>query len=221
MKKVFFGILFLIVGMLYSQGELTSASALVMVKKDTTFVQQNLHLNLPDSLRQVTVKMLEFEGNKLLKVSAIIKGRKIPIKKDEGNGLITIPIELPIQESSADLELKYTVETKTLDRYVPFFFTELAATNSDNDFFTIKLQSAPDVNYTLLFPNVETIKKDLDDIKQIEFQIPALTSMLRLEMHEGQKTDIALATWMDGLVALIFLIMGFVIWMNRKRLAYG
>ncbi|MDT0608004.1 hypothetical protein [Croceitalea rosinachiae] len=221
MKKVFVLIFLLATGASQSQGKLAGASALVKLKQDTTIIRQNLYLNLPDSTKQLSLKILEFEGNKLLNVSIHSSGQNIAIKSQGTNGLITIPIELPIENFSDKLELVYTVETKTTDRYIPFFFTDLSASNSDNDFLTIKLESANDLNYTLLFPNVETTERDTDVMRQIDFQIPALTSMLRLEIHDGPKTHIALAIWMDSLVAVIFIIMGIVIWLNRKHLAYG
>ncbi|MEM9362050.1 MAG: hypothetical protein AAGA43_05415 [Bacteroidota bacterium] len=221
MKKVFVGILFFAIGILHSQGELAKASTLIGVLDDEVVVKQNLHLNFSDTTKNFTLKMLVFEGNELRDLSIYSDGKSIPINGDEDDGLITIPIEWPSGNLSNILELVYTVEMETKDQYIPFFFTNLAATNSDDDFFTIELRMDKNMNYTLSFPNVKMTEKYTNEWKQINFQIPALTSMLRLEVHDGPKTDIALATWMDGLVALIFAVMGIVIWMNRKRLAYG
>ena len=221
MKKVLGSILFFAIGILHSQGELTKASTLIGVLDDEVVVKKNLHLNFPDTTKDFTLKMLVFEGNKLRDLSIYSDGKSIPINGDEVDGLITIPIEWPSGNLSNILELVYTVEIETEDKYIPFFFTDLAATNSDDDFFTIELRMEKNADYTLSFPNVKMTEKHTNEWKQINFQIPALASMLRLEIHDGPKTDIALATWMDGLVALIFVAIGIVIWLNRKRLAYG
>ena len=220
MKKVFVGVLFFAIGILHSQGELTKASTLIGVLDDEVVVKQNLHLNFPETTKNFTLKMLVFEGNELRDLSIYSDGKSIPINGDEVDGLITIPIEWPSGNLSNILELVYTVEMETEDKYIPFFFTDLAATNSDDDFFTIELRMEKNADYNLSFPNVKMTEKLTNEWKQINFQVPALTSMLRLEMHDGPRTDFALATWMDCLVALIFIVIGIVIWMNRKRLAY-
>ena len=122
MKKVLGSILFFAIGILHSQGELTKASTLIGVLDNEVVVKQNLHPNFPDTTKDFTLKMLVFEGNKLRDLSIYSDGKSIPINDDEANGLITIPIEWPSGNLSNILELVYTVEIETEDKYIPFFF---------------------------------------------------------------------------------------------------
>ena len=189
--------------------------------ENRTYVRQYLDLDLPDSLRPLNLRLLEFKGNSLLEVSAKVDGEEISLKRQDSDGLVSISATLPKGNSTPKLELQYTLATATAEHYIPFFFTELAASDSDNDFYALQLRLPEKQEYTLHFTNVPVKELFADGTKEVRFQVPALISVLRMELHPEARPQWSFAQLMDGMVVLIFLIMGVVIWLNRKRLAYG
>ena len=55
----------------------------------------------------------------------------------------------------------------------------------------------------------------------ITLEVPALPSLFKLELLSKEATGMQFATMVDWLVALLFVIIGIIIWNKRNLLKYG
>jgi len=201
-----------------AQSSLLSASAILEIDGQKIYVEQILEVQLPDSVRQLKLRILDFEGSSLSNISIISNGKQTSFEKEEENALTTL--KLISSEGFQKLKLSYWVHTAEPDFYIPFFFTDLPAVNSDNGFFKTAIRLPQTQEYTIHFPNVALNETVDGSEKLVSFSVPALVSVLRMELLHGEQ-GIGFANVMDGLVAFIFVIMGILIWINRKHLAYA
>lgn len=201
-----------------AQSSLLGGSAILEIEAQKVYIQQTLEVQLPDSVQQLKLRILDFEGSFLSNISVSSNGKDIHFEKEVLDGISTI--KLNSTKGFQQLQLSYEVATAATDFYIPFFFTDLVAANSENDFFkmTIKLPETQD--YVLHFPNLLANETVNGGKKKIVLDVPALISVMRMELVDEKKA-IGFAGMMDALVALIFVVIGIAIWLNRKRLAYG
>ena len=219
MKSFVSYIAFFWVTFTFAQSNLQGGSVLVEIVGKRIHVQEVLDLQLPDSVRQLRVRLLSFNGSSISNVSATSGEQTMTLEKQHSNGLTKI--DLFSKEAIKQIELSYWVDTKESDFYIPLFFTDFPATNSDTNFFKIALRLPKTQEYALHFPNVLTNESLDGNLKEISLEVPALISTLRMEFFDGDKPSYGFASLMDGFVGFIFVIMGLIIWKNRKRLAYG
>jgi len=218
MKTIFCVIVFLCGLTMVAQNSLLGGSAILEIEQDRVYVQQTLDLQLPDSVQQLQLRILDFEGSSLYNISVISNGKETNFETEQINGLRML--KLVSTEGFQKLKLSYSVDTANSDFYIPFFFTDLVAANSENDFFKIAIHLPQTQEYVLHFPNLAVKETLSGEKKVIALEVPALVSVIRME-RVNEKKAIGFAGIMDGLVAFIFVIMGILIWINRKRLAYG
>lgn len=202
-----------------AQNELLGGSATIIIVEKKIHVEQLLEVQLPDSVSQLTLRILDFKGSLLSDISIVSNEKETDFKDEKVEGLHTIKIIS--NEGFKQLKLSYWVTVREADFYIPFFFTDLPAVNSDNDFFKLNISLPKTQEYVLHFPNVALNETYKADSKNISLAVPALISVLRMELLESENQHIRFASLMDGLVGGIFVVIGILIWINRKRLAYG
>lgn len=203
---------------LSAQNSLLGGRASLNVEGQKVRVQQILEVQLADSVQQLRLRVLDFDGSSLSNVSISAKNKSIPFEVSRTEGIQNVDMESV--EGFQQLEITYEVDVAQADFYVPFFFTDLASADSENGFFKIAINIPEAQAYTVHFPNGNRKESIRDGKKRIALEVPALISVLRMEVLDGDKT-LGFASLMDGLVILVFLVMGVLIWMNRKRLVYG
>ena len=203
-----------------SQTELTSAAAMVNIKDTSIEVEEQLNLILPDSIKNITLKTLKFDQTVLSVNGVKANGKAVAFKQSQANGLDIIEISLN-GESIKKMEITYTVQVEKEAFYIPIFFTDLPVTASDNDFFKLDIQLKQEQDYLLHFPKVDKIETSDQGVKKVTLSIPALPSLIRMELPTARATAFRFSHFIDWMVAFIFVIIGYLIWKYRKQLMYG
>ena len=201
-----------------AQSTLKGGSAALDVDGKKVHVKQSLEVQLPDSVQQLRLRVLDFDGSSLSNISISANNLEIPFEVSGMEGIRSF--DLRSDQGFQQLAITYEVGITQSDFYVPFFFTDLASADSENGFFKIAISLPEAQAYTLHFPNGNTKETISDGKKMIVLEVPALISVLRMEVLDGEKI-FGFASIMDGLVVLVFVVMGVLIWLNRKRLVYG
>lgn len=205
----------------WSQGSLINVSAEADMSGTDIWMQQEFTVQLPDSVQSIALKALQFEGVALSAISIRSETEPLTYKTQKTKGLHHILLPLNLKEKTQSFKVRYKIQVQKELFYVPLFFTDLSAASSDNTFFKMDIKLPKEQPYHLYFPSLVTTEKSEGDLKRISFQLPALPSVLRMALPlEGGK-KISFANKVDGAVALLFLGIGYLIWRNRKRLAYA
>lgn len=214
-----FAVLFTVI--IGAQSELTSASVEIDIK-DTSYIEikQTLLLNVPDSIQQMNLKLLKFEGtsvtlNEINSSEEVISFTEIDSK--ELQQITLFSDGKPFQA----IELDYSVQVENEEFYLPLFFTDLPASSSDNDFFKARIQMQNNQNIIMHFPNVELTENIEFNKKNVTMQVPALPSLFRMEFTSEAVSKASITAIIDWVVALVFVLIGIIIWRNRKQLMYG
>ncbi len=204
---------------LKAQGELLDVSATVNISSAHIQVEQHLKFNLPDTVKQIEIKALQLEGTELLFNNAISDNELLTGMPIATKGLTHL--KLTSANPLKEVIIRYTLKVDKEIFYIPLFFTNLTAAGSENNFFKLRV-AAPEIQkYNLLFPDVITTKKVVNHVSITNLELPALPSLLRLEKLSNKSKGVRFLNFVDGFVALIFLIIGGLVWKNRKRLIYG
>ncbi len=136
--------------------------------------------------------------------------------------LVEIQLKVLSKQEGNWLEVKYVISEAPAITNIPLFFTELSAASSDEQFFQFSLNLPAHQSYYFHFPSGPVAERPgLDGQKQLSFTMPALPSVVRLELMEEDRTAAQLTTLIDIAVALIFGIIAVLIWAYRKKLIYG
>ena len=203
-----------------SQTELTNATAMVNIKDTSLEIQEQLNLMLPDSVKNITLKALKFDQT-ILSVNVVrANGKAVTFQQSQANGLDIIDITLN-GESIKKIEVTYTVSVENEAFYIPMFFTDFPVTTSDNDFFKLDIQLKQEQDYIIHFPKVDKIETSNQGVKKVMLNIPALPSLIRMELPAATAATFRISNFIDWMVAFIFVIIGFLIWRYRKQLMYG
>ena len=203
-----------------AQGQLTSASIDITINDAAIEVRQQLQLNVPDSVQEITLRSLEFAETslKLTKISSAGVPLKFAQTPAKGLNLVTITSTAQPFET---LDVHYTIKAEKPHFYLPLFFTNLPAANSDNDFFKANLKLSKNKNFIIHFPKVEMTQNEIGHEQLITLEVPALPSLFRLELLPKEATGMPFSTKVDWFVAFIFVLIGIIIWKNRNQLRYG
>ncbi|AXT20114.1 hypothetical protein D7030_03065 [Flavobacteriaceae bacterium AU392] len=204
-----------------AQSELTSASVEIDIK-DTSYIEvkQTLLLNIPDSIQQLNLKLLKFEGISVTLNKVNSNKEMINFTKEDSKELQEI-ILFSNGRPFQTIELNYSVQVENEEFYLPLFFTELLASSSDNDFFNARIKMQNNQNIIMHFPNVELTENVEFNKKNITMQVPALPSLFRMEFTSETVSRASVTAIVDWVIALVFVLIGIIIWRNRKQLMYG
>ena len=214
---------------LFAESTISGVKTSLVCAEGEYFVQQDLMVELDDTLSYFDLKALIFEGTEI-KYIDVSFGRENG-SKDE----VMSPVDYEALNSSgithlrisnkpkkvALIRLQYALRISKDVFYVPLFFTDFGAASSDNDFFRMNIQYAETANYHLHFPTVPISTENQDGTLISQFELPALASMIRMERLEDSNERVNYVNIIDGSVALAFVIVGFLIWYYRKQLIYG
>ena len=205
----------------WGQGQLTGVTTTVNMLGPTIQITQEFALDLPDSIHRVTLKALNFKGTTLSNINVKANQEMATVKEAGAEQLKQFTVTGQDGVPLKNVMLSYTIAADHSNFYVPLFFTNLPAAHSDIDFFKGSLYLYVNTDYRILFPKVSLNEFPDNAIKEVVFELPALPSMIRLQIDPKDTLDFWEGNRVDMLVALLFIGIGFLIWKNRKRLAYG
>lgn len=214
-------LIFLGVTRLNAQGELTAVSVEVAMQDSVLQVRQTFSLSLADSVSSFEIKALEFEGTKLDFLTATLDGTDLVVTDLPENGMNKLRVRKKEGRTWSEVVCTYEVEVTSKQFYLPLFFTNFSAATSENDFFSLQLRMPKNDNFSILFPTVEWKESSNKTDKLIQLEVPALPAFLRLERHDGDQRGLSLNDTVDLFAVFLFLGVGLLIWVNRKRLSYG
>ncbi len=205
---------------LFGQGQVTSILVTVDLQPKTINVHQELAINLPDSIPSMTLKLLKFNQSISSINMVLVNEKKITLQEEtQQEGIRHFSINTPKDESIKKLSISYSLNNTKTKTDIPLFFTELPATHSDADFFKASIHFAQGLDYNINYPKVELEEMTTTNGTTVQFDLAALPSVLRFE--KDNKQQIKSETMIDFGAGFLFLIIGGIIYKNRKRLAYG
>ncbi|MDW3191088.1 MAG: hypothetical protein R8G66_01950 [Cytophagales bacterium] len=164
---------------------------------------------IDDQVDTLQLKALNFSGSSILqlKVNSFISS----IDFGSDFSIVTIPFSGQKPET---ITLSYQV-TPGYKGELPIFFSDWQSSSSDQDFFQLQMKVMEGTS--LLFP-AETQAEDVGEFMNIKAELPATVSMIRID---DSGTGNARIKRVDQMVIVLFLIIGVLIWFNRKRLIHG
>ena len=203
-----------------AQSELTGAAIDITIKEAKVEVQQQLQLNVPDSIQKIELRNLEFAGTDLRLIEVSSDGTVLHFEQTQAKGMNLVRVT-STEQPFTNLELRYTIIAEKKHFYLPLFFTNLPAANSDNDFFKARLKLPKNQNFVLHFPTVEMAQQETQKEQLITLEVPALPSLFRIELLSKDDTGMHFSTKVDWFVAFLFVLIGIIIWKKRNQLRYG
>jgi len=226
-----FAITYCLIGsqLLAAQSKLTGVSTDLKCINEQYFIQQNINVNLEDTVSYLDLKALIFEGSDIKDIEVFVgtnydSDDKVihPVHFNNLNSKGLTHLRIILKESNAEtISIHYTVKVDKSTFYLPLFFTDFVAASSDNDFFKMSISYAQKEYYQIHYPTVQLTELIENGKIVAQFELPALTSMIRMEQLAYADKPFNFVDLVDWGVALLFILIGFLIWHNRKRLIYG
>jgi hypothetical protein len=204
---------------LSANGGVKSVEASVKINGSVAAISETIYFEIPDSVRSVVIKALPFEGSQVFIDSLKLDHELLSYEVLSMNPIILLRVPIGML-SSNKLTFHYRVKVKEKSFFLPLFFSELHSLNSDTDFFAMEIIWSQNENYTIHFPKVPMKVNHEGNEEVVSFQLPAAPSLIRMEMTDG-KSGFSINQLIDISVGVVFLIIGFVLWIFRKKLAYG
>ncbi|NNF33976.1 MAG: hypothetical protein HKN68_07700 [Saprospiraceae bacterium] len=172
--------------------------------------------NDPDSL---IVKILPFEGSELFIDSILMNDAPQSYEILTMKPIIIIKLS-SVKNGMEKLIFHYRIAFNEASFFIPLFFSDLTATKSQSDFFNLKMNWSKDEDYNIHFPKVPMEVKENANQKFTTLEMPAAPSLVRMQRVEGH-SSLSFNQVVDLGVGAVFLLIGLLLWMNRKKLAYG
>lgn len=206
----FLALLFIGLGHLAAaQTQLTGVNVNIESSQNEFKVRATYSVEVQDDTEGLNLKALTFGGARISDIRIV--GFEPVTSQDYELTSIRIPFT-KIQKPQKVI-VQYQVVPGEKGE-IPIFFGDWQSASSDQDFFQLELNTAPGTN--LLFPADSETSEDATIIRAT---LPATTSMIRVE--QGSDSGSTWISRIDQLVIAIFMVIGVLIWFNRKRLIYG
>lgn len=167
----------------------------------------------------IELKALVFDGSEIIGIS-IFGVNELNYVTASDEDIIVLKVDL--KDFKEDLlHIRYTVRIDQEAFYLPVFFTNWTANSSAKDFFNLQFEHPKDREYFIHFPTVNSNKTTSNDVSIINLELLALPSTLRMERINSESGTPNYIVMVDWGVAIVFLIVGYLIWHYRKKLIYG
>ena len=183
------------------------------------YLKETITFTEVDSLNQVRLKSLPLNGSELLLDSLVSGKQTLSVDIESLDPLLEMVLDTK-DILNKTITLHYRVRTPDGSFYLPIFFTEFTASNSEADFFSMEMNWPPNKNYQVQFPKVPLMTNEEGDNIQTSLVLPALPSMIKMKRSDQNEVD-QLDLWVDWGVAFVFFVIGVILWINRKKLSYG
>ena len=203
------------------QGSLLSASATMNLSDEKISVSQYFKIDVPDSVSNIRLRALDLENTTISLKTITSEGKALLFTEENIKGLYVFKIATAENDVYENIELNYDVAYSGNSLSIPLFFTDMPAASSDINFFETTLFIPENQEYKFHFPKVSTKTDNLASQKKVTYNLPALPSMIKLELYGSEKRSASFLSVVDALTLLIFIGIGILIWVKRKHLKYG
>lgn len=195
----------------YAQTQLTGVKVNIETLENGFEVTAVYAIDVPNDSEELNLKALTFGGARISQIEM----ERLEPTTSQGYELTSMHIPLPNGQKPEKITLHYQVVPGDKGE-IPIFFGDWQSASSDQDFFQVHLNT--DIGTNLLFP-ADSESDTSGDAKVIRASLPASTSMIQVE--QGSDAGSAWIRRVDQMVIIIFILIGALIWFNRKRLIYG
>ena len=101
-----------------AQSELTGAAVDIVINDTRVEVQQQLTLNVPDSIQKIALRALEFAGTNLTLEEISSAGKSLNFEQTEAEGLNVVTVTSN-QQAFKTLDIRYTIIAEKAHFYLP------------------------------------------------------------------------------------------------------
>ena len=204
-----------------AQGTLERASVQVDLSKEAIQLTQTLHLDLPDTTKHVDLRALRLDHLSLSGFTIQSDRYNVEAQDPASSKLYRYKILATDDEQLDDLTISYTWHRSTEKAEIPLFFPDMPAASSNDTLFAGEIQLTEELVFRMDFPKVDYDQKVENGRRTINFSLPALPSLLRIQYGDEGNLSTNIGLVADWCIAAVFMIMAIIIWLNRKRLTYG
>jgi len=220
MKYVVLILLFISSAPNVAQQQLLGVDASIAVTPTHIKIEQHLKVTTEVASTSIVIKALQFKANQVAVISARASNEDLHIDTLGIKGLLQLELSSKTSKPIEEIVVSYRIVNDTPQISIPMFFTDLEAASSDRDFFDLNIQLPKSQDYIIHFPTVNKNETTGDAVREIAFNMPALPSVIRMELLSGNEKTMRFVTKVDIAVALIFVGIGYVIWRKRRHLLY-
>ncbi len=205
----------------HAQGTLQHASVQVDLSIEEIHIAQRFHLDLPDTTKYIQLSAIRYDHLSLSDITTPSGHYKLSEQDGAPSKLYSYKINITENHRIEDLAISYTWQRTTEKAEIPLFFPDMPAASSNDSLFVGEIQLAEELAFRMDFPKVDYDEVTEDSKRRLLFTLPALPSLLRIQYGDQSKLSTNVGLIADCGIALVFLIMAVIIWLNRKRLTYG
>jgi hypothetical protein len=218
MKSLFTCLLISTVLSLTANGTIESVIVDIDIKEGNYSIKQSIAVLLTNEDEAFLIRALPVKEAQLFIDSILVDNERVSSEVINMTGTLDSRIELSAGNKIIDI---YYQLSEIPDEFtIPIFFTSLAASNSETDFFKATISTTIDYKFIVQFPMVPLIEEENGMYRVTSFQLPSSPSMIRVK--KGTSSDVkSSGEWVDWGVGFVFLIIGVLLWINRKKLTYG
>lgn len=204
-----------------AQGTLERASVQVDLSKEAIQLTQTLHLDLPDTIKHVDLRALSLDHLSLSGFTIQSDRYSVEAQVPASTKLYRYKILATDDGQLDDLTISYTWHRSTEKAEIPLFFPDMPAASSNDTLFAGEIQLPEELVFRMDFPKVDYDQEVENGRRTINFSLPALPSLLRIQYGDEGNLSTNIGLIADWCIAAVFMIMAIIIWLNRKRLTYG
>jgi len=205
----------------HAQGSLQSASVEVELSKEEINIAQTFHLELPDTTEQIHLRALRFDH--LMITDFTIQSDQLEVVESDlvHPKLYSYHINATDDQKMEHLTISYTWQRSEQNPEIPLFFPEEPAATSNDTLFLGQIHLSEEFAFRMDFPKIDFNQSVEKDRRKVNFSLPALPSLLRIDYGDKANLSANMGLLADWCIAAVFMIMAVIIWFNRKRLSYG
>ena len=218
MKRLLIVLLIGYTASLTANNGVDSVTVEVEMEEELLIIKQSIFITVVDELDDFLLRALPDEDSQLFIDTIHIDQQ--PTSFETVDMTPTLDLKFNVSKQDNRIDVYYRLNRVADEITVPLFFTSLSALNSEADFFYTSIFRTIDQHFNVVFPRVPIEEKEDGMNKTSSFSLPAAPSMIRLKRVDStaEADDIH---WVDWIVGMVFLLIGLILWINRKKLSYG
>lgn len=206
-KLLFIGFWFLAIAV-HAQST-TRFETSIEAQQDGYFQVENIiHFTLDEALGMVPLEAIRYEASEISGVS--VDGK--PAELIEYNHLWKIEWYEKVQ---SPLRVTYQVKSKDDFANIPMLMLPWKPTATPEDLFTAAIKIPKDFIIKDQFP---TIPFEQLNEREYRFQLPVVSSLVRLKLSKDDGLEWGRTQWIDTLVIVLLLGLGVLGWVNRHKI---
>ncbi len=206
-KLLFFGLWFVAIAV--QAQSTTRFETSIEAQQDGYFRVENvIHFTLDEALGMVPLEAIRYEASEISGVS--VDGK--PAKLIEYNHLWKIEW---YEKVKSPLRVTYQVRSDDDFANIPMLMLPWKPTGTPEDLFTATIKIPEDYIIKDQFP---TIPFEQLNEREYRFQLPVVSSLVRLKLSKDDGIEWGRTKWIDALVIVLLLGLGVLGWVNRHKM---